>query len=186
MQIASGIWTKNIRCSNCSIPVALIVQIASELWSKNARSKIQAQKTQKMNPLIEVICLAFRVVAWGVRRSSPKCEFSMLLVVLWHCKTGPWRESCESTRKLWVFVFQRCGNAPFRPERPIRVKSERSEGWTYPNRPSRFRWREKIGNPFALSGGSLIFRRFRELEFHLFARSEQTTWEIGDLKVGLT
>ena len=115
MQIASDIWTQYRRCSSCSIPVALIVQIATELWSKNARSKIQAQKTQKMNPLSEVICLAFRVVAWGVRRSVAKCEFSMLLVVLWHCKTGPWRESCESTRKLWFFGVSEVWKCTFSP-----------------------------------------------------------------------
>ena len=53
----------------------------------------------------------------------------MLLTVLLRARKGHGAKVSKRFEKVGFLVFQRCGNALFRPERSDRVRNRRFEGW---------------------------------------------------------
>ena len=90
---------------------------------------------------------------------------------LWTRGRSRGAKTSKEIEKCDFLVVQRCGNSYFRWKHSKPSKNHRTEGGTYPNRPSRSRWSQKFGDWFVFGGGTLRYLRFRNFECQIFARS---------------
>ena len=72
----------------------------------------------------------FRVVASRIERSGQKWTFCSVLTDLWRSRRSRGAKISKRMQKCIFLVFQRCGNWPFRAERPCQLEFLRFEGWT--------------------------------------------------------
>ena len=125
------------------------------------------------------------VVSYRIEATVWKNRIFMQSTDLCPCGRSLGAKTSKEFEKCDFLVVQRCGNAYFRWKQSKPSKNHRTEGGTYPNRPSRSRWSQKFGDLFVFGGGTLRYLRFRNFECQIFARSVRIRSKIDDWKVGL-